>query len=758
MATIAELVIGLRVNPGEVRRDAEKAVPDAEAAGRKAGDKFTSGFASAARALKGVVATALAAVSIGAVAHGVMEVTKTASDLNETTSKSTVLFGDAAAQVQQFAAQAATSLGQSRQAALDGASTFAVYGRGAGMAGTRLVEFSTGLTRLASDMASFANTTPEEAIEAIGAALRGEMDPIEKYGVLLNETNLKQAALRMGLIKTTTAALTPQQRVLAVNAALYDQLGKRGTDTIGDFARTTASLANQQRILTANMTNLRAEVGSALLPVMTSLTSSLNSELMPALNSLWGTHGPKVVAFLQKVADRAGPALGGLVDRITAVDWAGVLDRAQAAGGKLVDAVSSVDWVGAWDQAKNIFRDLGPALAQLGQEAPPLNETIKVGGVLIGVLADNADLLGKALPYIVIGLLAFRGAQAAANAMSFLSAPLRIAELITTHRQTAAMRAHTAALSANTVAQRANTMATAAGTATENAGLLAKSRAIVLTIAAKVATLAKAVADGIGAIAAGALSAASAPITFIIIAIIVAIGLLIAGIMYLWKNNEGFRNFVIGAWNGIKAAFSAVVSWITDVAVPFVVKWFKIWWEGAKLTWEMISSFFGRIVEFVASIPGRISAGAKNMWNGVVDAAKGAVNKILSIWNSLDIGFSIGPLPDWIPGVGGKRFVIPDLFPDIPMLAAGAFVPAQPGGIVANLAEGGQGEFVAPEPKMRQWINEAVAAARAGGGRRYIAEVRAKDRMTEWLEQFVEVVVQEVLEAEAAALTGGARL
>lgn len=735
MATIAELMIHLGVSTKDVRKDAAKAAPEAEAAGKKAGDKFASGFSSAARALKGILATAMAAVSIGAVAHGVNDVVKTASDLNETASKTGVLFGSATGEIMKFAEGAATAIGQSKQAALDGASTFAVYGRGAGLAGSNLVSFSTKLVGLASDMASFANTSPEEAIQAIGAAMRGEMDPIEKYGVLLNEATLKQTALRMGLIKTTTAALTPQQKVLAVNTALLEQLGKKGTDTIGDFARTSESLANQQRILTANWTNMKATVGSALLPIMTSLTSELNTRLMPALQELWATHGQEIVTFLKEMASKAGPAIGQLIDKIMSVDWPAVLDR-----------------------AKQALAQLGPQLAQFSENSGPLKDTLSVGGVLFGFLADNLDLVAKALPYVIAGFLIYKTVQGAANAMQVAAMPVKIWELLTIRKQTAAMRTHTAALMQNTAAARVNNAATLAGAAAENVGMMTRIRAVASMVAMRAAMIAKAVATGIATAAQWLLNIAMAPVTLTILAIALVIGLLVAGILWLWRNNEGFRNFVLAAWSMIQKAFEVVVNWIKEVAIPFIVGWFKMWINLGLKVADFISTWVGRIVGFFAGLRDKVGNAASGMWDGIIASAKGAINKVISIWNSLDLGFTVS-VPDWIPApFGGKKFSVPDLFPDLPMLAGGGFTPATPGGHLAVLGEGADDEITAPEPKMRQWIRETIDAVTGGtSGGQFVATVRAKDKMSQWLEDKIEVVVERVLDGDAAAIDGGVR-
>ena len=83
-----------------------------------------------------------------------------ASDLEETISKVGVIFGDTAGEIDKFASTAAMRIGQSKQQALDAAANFAIFGKAAGLSGQALVDFSVDFVALASDLASFNNTTP----------------------------------------------------------------------------------------------------------------------------------------------------------------------------------------------------------------------------------------------------------------------------------------------------------------------------------------------------------------------------------------------------------------------------------------------------------------------------------------------------------------------------------------------------------------------------------------------------------------------
>lgn len=205
-----------------------------------------------------------AAAALGGLAVGAKAAVAAASDLGEETSKSEAIFGKTAATVQKFAGEQGAAFGLSKTAALDAANSMAVYGKAAGLTGSELGTFSTDLVKLSGDLASFSNVDVQTAADALKSGLAGESEPLKKFGILMNDATLKATALKMGLIKTTKDALTPQQKVLAANRLIFEQT----TDAQGDAARTSGSFANRQRQLTATLENMKAELGTALLPIV----------------------------------------------------------------------------------------------------------------------------------------------------------------------------------------------------------------------------------------------------------------------------------------------------------------------------------------------------------------------------------------------------------------------------------------------------------------------------------------------------------
>ena len=263
------LKLSILADVDDLKKKLNEANGDVEVAAtgmEKFGKKAAAAFKLAAVAAAGM------AVKIG------VDAVKAASDLAEEVSKSQVIFGDGADEIEAFASKAAKAFGQTKQQAIQASSSFAVFGKAAGLAGGDLVKFSTDFTGLASDLASFNNTSPEDAIQAIGAALRGEAEPLRRYGVLLNDATLKQAALELG-IYDGTGALTAQQKVLAAQKVIYEQTG----DAQGDFARTSDGLANKQRILAAEFENIKATIGEVLLPMVLRLVTFITDSVLPNL-------------------------------------------------------------------------------------------------------------------------------------------------------------------------------------------------------------------------------------------------------------------------------------------------------------------------------------------------------------------------------------------------------------------------------------------------------------------------------------------
>ena len=306
----------------EEARDAGAAMADmadkTEESSKRTGDA-TDEAGGKAKGFGAAFAGAFSATAIinfaGKVAEFSGKAVESFSNLEDATAAASVIFGTSMGKIQAQAQGAATSLGMSQAQVIDAANTFGTFGKSAGLAGDDLADFSVEMTQTAADMASFRGTTPEEAIQAVGAALRGETEPIRKYGVLMDDASLKAQAMKMGLIKTTKEGLTPQQKVLAAQALILQQT----TDAQGDFARTSDSTANTQKALTAQTENLTAKIGGQLAPAFT----QVRSVMLDALTGLSGA-----LDWVVANSDKLVPALAGLGTVLLVVlapaIWAGV--------------------------------------------------------------------------------------------------------------------------------------------------------------------------------------------------------------------------------------------------------------------------------------------------------------------------------------------------------------------------------------------------------------------------------------------------
>ena len=250
-----------------------------------------STFASVGKIAAGFLAANVIAGAAGKVTGFIGDSIKAASDLGESMNAVNVVFGDSAGEILDWGKTAATQAGLSQRAFNQLATPLGAMLKNTGMGMDEVAGKTIDLTKRAADMASVFNTDVEDALTAIQAALRGESDPIEKYGVAVNAAKVEMEAMAM-TGKKTAASLTDQEKAAARLALIFKQ-----TDAVaGDFVNTSDQLANKSRIQKARMEELQATIGARLLPislklveVKAKLVQIVATKLVPAIDKAWAT-------------------------------------------------------------------------------------------------------------------------------------------------------------------------------------------------------------------------------------------------------------------------------------------------------------------------------------------------------------------------------------------------------------------------------------------------------------------------------------
>lgn len=204
-----------------------------------------------------------AGIALAAVAAYSKKATDAASGLNEQIAASNIVFGEHAKGMQAWAQTGAEAFGLSARESLAAANAYGNMFSTVGLGAKDTANMSKSMVQLAGDMASFHDQDPTDMLDALRSGLSGEAEPLKKFGVLMNESTVAQAAYRNGIAKVGSK-LTEGQKVQARYALIMEQTKKAQ----GDFGRTADSVANQQRTLAAQNENTAATFGQALLPAV----------------------------------------------------------------------------------------------------------------------------------------------------------------------------------------------------------------------------------------------------------------------------------------------------------------------------------------------------------------------------------------------------------------------------------------------------------------------------------------------------------
>jgi len=182
--------------------------------------------------------------------------------------------------------QLATDMGLSRDEAADFASTMLEVG-GA------LSEFNP------------AAGDTDAAISAIGAALRGENDPLEQFGIKLSAAKVNARALEL-TGKDLTSELTDQERAMAILSLVTDGAADE-LDQFREGQQSTISKTNETK---ARLRELKEVIGTELVQALGENEDAVD-DVITALEDLSEVVGP----LIQLVAFLAGE-VGDVVSRI----------------------------------------------------------------------------------------------------------------------------------------------------------------------------------------------------------------------------------------------------------------------------------------------------------------------------------------------------------------------------------------------------------------------------------------------------------
>jgi hypothetical protein len=202
------------------------------------------------------------AAAVGTAVAGIAAIAvKSASDTQQAMGGLDAVFGSNSAVVKGWANDAATTLGLSAAGYATFAAQVGAQLKNMGVPMDQVAGQTDGLIKLGADLAATYGGTTTDAVTALSAALRGEADPAERYGLALNTTAVNAKMAADGTDKLTGSAKT-QAKAQAILSMATEQAG----GAVGQFARESDSAAGAAQIAEAQWTNAASALGTALLP------------------------------------------------------------------------------------------------------------------------------------------------------------------------------------------------------------------------------------------------------------------------------------------------------------------------------------------------------------------------------------------------------------------------------------------------------------------------------------------------------------
>lgn len=172
------------------------------------------------------------------------------------------IMGDSAKEAQGFIDKAERILGLDPEQMMGSLSSFQTLTRGFGIASDEAYKMSKNLTQLAADMSSFTGESMDLALQRIKSGISGEIEPMRKWGIALDQATLQETAYALGINKRVAEMTRAQKTELA-----YYQIMHATQYAQGNMARTMLTPANAIRILQTEFKQLGRAIGSVFIPI-----------------------------------------------------------------------------------------------------------------------------------------------------------------------------------------------------------------------------------------------------------------------------------------------------------------------------------------------------------------------------------------------------------------------------------------------------------------------------------------------------------
>jgi hypothetical protein len=199
-----------------------------------------------------------------------------------------IVFGDSAKEIMNFATTSANALGMTQTEAERYAISIGNQLKGYGLSQKDAAKGSVDLTKRAADMSYVLGTDVNTVLSAMGSALKGRTGGLKSLGVNIDSNTIKERLAAKGL-----GDLSGEQATAAQAAEILALTMEKTGSMAGVLSKKTDDTATSMPALKASIEDTKASLGQALLPAL--------NDILPVLNDFaqWAEKHP---GLMQAVA------------------------------------------------------------------------------------------------------------------------------------------------------------------------------------------------------------------------------------------------------------------------------------------------------------------------------------------------------------------------------------------------------------------------------------------------------------------------